>query len=295
MGKKLSLAVAAKGQCDPQPFLDALLADGITQSPDIDIHIAHDSIWPLTLDNLSDNVTLHACPLGTSILKLWGKAISASTGDYAAVLDIYCQPAVGWLDSVLQEIKKGSVVFCGPVNPGWQRNDPRIVGYLTEYAQFSRPLMETDEVPGNNIACLRYLFEKDEKLQTEGFFKTFMVWKLESEQNLIPVRVNSMLINYRKPFKTAHYIKRRFIHGRCFGATRHDNPGQPSRLVCLGFTVLLPFLRLWRIYKAVRDKNDLKWAFFRFLFLVVLSECAWSAGEFFGYAFGGKTYCDNLD
>jgi hypothetical protein len=296
MAVVLSLAVAAKGACDPQAFIDALAADDIITTPNVDVHIAHDVEWPSESIKMPDNVTLHPCPPGTSILKLWGVALARSAGEYVAVLDIKCAPAAGWLSSVLSEISRGSKVFFGPVDSGWDRTDKRIVGYLAEYAQFNSPLSEElDEVPGNNIVCLRSLLDDSEKLKTEGFFKTFMVWRLESEQNLSPGRLDEMIVNYKKPFSLGHYIKRRFIHGRCFGATRHDNADQPSRLLCTGFTLLLPLLRTWRIYKGVRNRSDLRNAFYRFLLLIILSECAWSAGEFSGYAFGGRKYCNKLD
>jgi hypothetical protein len=292
----LTLAVAAKGACDPQSFIDALVADGIIVAPNVDVHIAHDCTWPIEPDAMPDNVTLHPCPLGTSILKLWGVALARSTGQYVAVLDINCPPATGWLNSVLLEIGKGSALFFGPVDFGWDKTDRRIVGYLAEYAQFNSPLaVELDEVPGNNLVCQRSLLEGTEKLQTEGFFKTFMVWRLEAEQKLMPERINDMIVNYRKPFRFRHYINRRFIHGRCFGATRHDNAGQPPRLLCLGFTILLPLLRIWRIYRVVRYRSGLKSAFYRFILLIISSEIAWSAGEFSGYAFGGRNYCNKLD
>lgn len=295
MQATLSLAVAAKGHFNPRSFIDALEADKIFTADNVDIHIAHDQPWILNADDLPKNVSLHACPAGTSILKLWGQALACSASDYVAVLDVYCPPAEGWLDSVKAEINKGTIIFCGPVNSGWARNDSRIVGYLAEYCQFNSPLEEMDEVPGNNIVCKSSLLESKHDLQTKGFFKTFMMWKLEAEQSLTPSRINEMATEYKKPFKLLHYTKRRFIHGRCFGATRHDNANQPSRLSCIVFTPVLPVLRTWRIYKAACRHRNLKWAFYRFFFPIILSECAWSAGEFFGYSFGGRRFCAELD
>jgi len=292
----LSLAVAAKGECDAEVFLDAIGTDGVFAAANVDVHIAYECNRPLQLNAIPANVTLHACPAGSSILQLWGVALACSTRQYVAVLDINCPPATGWLSSVLSEIDKGDVLFFGPVDSYWDKTDRRIVGYLAEYAQFnSRLSEELAETPGNNIVCERSLLGDMEKLKTEGFFKTFMVWRLAAEKRLIPNRHNKMVVMYRKPFHFTHYIVRRFIHGRCFGAMRHDNADQPPRLICIGFTVLLPMLRTWRIYKAVRKHGDLKAAFYRFILLIISSECAWSAGEFFGYAFRGREYCNKLD
>lgn len=296
MDVALSLAVAAKGECDPRLFLEALEKEGVLSAANVDVHIAHDATWPIEPANMPANVSLHPCSLNTSILKLWGEALARSMGRYVAVLDINCPPAPGWLNSVLAEIGKGNKLFFGPVDSGWEKNDRRIVGYLVEYAQFASPLTaELDEVPGNNIVCERSLLDDVSKLQSEGFFKTFMVWRLAAEQQLLPGRLDDMVVSYRKPFQCGHYIKRRYIHGRCFGATRHDNADQPSRLLCLGFSVVLPLVRTWRIYKVVRNHGDLRRAFYRFILLIISSECAWSAGEFSGYAFGGRDCCNKLD
>ena len=288
--------MAAKGMCDPRPFIEALSTDNITTASNVDIHIAHDGNWPIDPKSMPSNVYLHPCPPSTSILKLWGVALAKSTGHFTAVLDIHCPPSVGWLQCALTEIGKDSALFFGPVDPGWKKHDQRIVGYLAEYAQFSSPLaIELNEVPGNNLVCQRSLLGDFEKLQTDGFFKTFMIWRLANEKHLLPTRLNGMIVKYQKPFRCKHYIARRFIHGRCFGATRHDNDGQPPRLACIGFTFFLPLVRTWRIYKAVQKHHDLKKSYFRFLILILWSECAWSAGELVGYVCGGRAYCNRLD
>lgn len=294
--QRLSIAVAAKGACRPRQFFEALVADGITGAEHVDVHIAHDESWPEDADGLPDNVHLHACPSGTSILKLWGLALARSDGVYVAVLDIHCPPAPGWLNSANRGMEQESPLFFGPVDPGWNRDDAEIVGYLAEYAQFRSPLaVELDEVPGNNLVCLRNLLDAPARLESSGFFKTFMIWRLDSERGMVPLRHDDMIVTYRKPFAYGHYMARRFIHGRCFGATRHDNANQPPRLVCLVFTLFLPILRSLRIYRAVSRHGELKGAFYRHLHLVLQSEIAWSAGEFVGYALGGRSYCDKLD
>lgn len=296
MARALGIAVAAKGVCQPQLFIEALIAGGIAQAAHVSVHIAHDEAWPAGGPELPGNVVLHQCPQGTSVLKLWGVAIVRSAGDYVAVLDIHCPPEPGWLRGVTLETDAGSPLFFGPVDPGWGPGEREIVGYITEYAQFRSPLVaELDEVPGNNIVCLRELFDDSARLETQGFFKTFMVWRLASERGVAPARRNDMIVRYRKPFNYRHYMARRFVHGRCFGATRHDNAGQPPRLVCLVFTLFLPILRCLRIYRAVRKHGELRVAFYRFLYLVLQSEIAWSAGEFVGYAAGGRRYCEQLD
>lgn len=292
----LSLAVAAKGHCQPQDFFAALDEAEMLESPELEIIIAHDEPWPMMHATLPRNVRLCACPRGTSILKLWGIAMGQGTQPFVAALDLRCPPQPAWWSRVRQEIERGTPVFFGPVDPGWNECDARITGYVAEYVQFHSPLASSlDEVPGNNIVCRRDLLETPDKLAADGFFKTFLIWKLARKQQLAPQGFDDMVVVYRKPFLMGHYAKRRYIHGRCFAASRFDNPGQPPRLMCLAFTPVLPWLRVWRIYRAVARHRDMKRAFFRQLPRVILSEFAWSAGEFMGYGFGGRDYCDHLD
>lgn len=291
----LTLAVAAKGDCHPQAFFDALGATGVLDIPEVEIIVAHDETWPMHA-TLPRNVRLCACPRGTSSLKLWGIAMAQATQDYVAALDIRCPPQAAWWSRARQEIARGTPLFFGPVDPGWDGRDVRITGYIAEYVQFHSPLTaDLGEAPGNNIVCRRDLLAAPDKLAAEGFFKTFMIWKLAREQQLAPRIFDDMVVVYRKPFAMGHYAKRRYIHGRCFAACRFDNPGQPPRLLCLAFTPALPLLRLWRVYRAVARHDDMRRAFFWQLPRLALSELAWSAGEFMGYAFGGRDYCGRLD
>ncbi len=292
----LTIAVAARGIFDPGVFLDALSRENATASQNIEVHIAHDEDWPPEYSDPGACIKLHRCPVGTSILQLWGVAIARSAGEYVAVLDVRGPPEEGWLLCVERQMENGVPLFFGPVEPGWGRRDPRITGYLAEYAQFSRPLSPAlDEVPGNNVVCRRTLLDDSSKLLTDGFFKTFMVWRLEQEMGLKPQKFDSMAVTYYKPFSYGHYMRRRYRHGQCFGATRHDNPGQPARAFCTMSTLVLPLVRLWRIYRAARRRPDLHFAYFRFLHLLVQSEVAWSLGELAGYINRNRSICEHLD
>ena len=128
----LTLAVAAKGHCQPQGFFAALGAAGMLDMPEVEVIIAHDETWPM-LSVLPGNVRLCACPRGTSILKLWGIAMAQGMQPFVAALDIHCPPQAAWWARVRQEIKRGTAVFFGPVNPGWDGSDVRNTGYIAEY------------------------------------------------------------------------------------------------------------------------------------------------------------------
>jgi hypothetical protein len=293
---RLSIAVAAKAPFETGPFLAALQANAVFARDDVEVHLTHDQPLRPPLMEPPANLHLHHCPEVRSILRLWGIALARASGTYVAALDVNCPPEPGWLNRVSAEIDRAIPLFFGPVEPGWPARDPRSLGYVIEYAQFKRPLARTlAEVPGNNIVCRRELLAPPAELVARGFYKTFTLWRLEREHGLVPARFDDMAVVYRKPFAMRHYLKRRLVHGRCFGGTRHSNPGQPAKLLCAAFTPLLPFLRTARIYRAVRPDDGLRTAFVRLLPRVMLAETAWSVGEFLGYARGERGACTSLD
>jgi hypothetical protein len=295
-GTSISLCVVSKGRHDPAPFLKALLAQSFRVDDNVDIHLAHDE--PL-LDSAPLEAAgwrLHRCPGGTSILRLWGAAIAASTQRFVATLDIECPPDAGWWNSLLRELSAGKRVFTGPVAPGWRPSEWMIAGYLVEYAQFHRPHHPAvHEVPGINFVCERALLDTNEVLRQRGFFKTFTLWQLARERNIVAARCDAMQVVFRRRLEPKSFLRRRYLHGRCFGGCRHEQPSQPPRWACVLFAPALPVLRSVRIWRAARRHADLRRGYWRQLHWVVLSELAWSWGELVGYLSGAGDACDRLD
>jgi hypothetical protein len=306
----IHIAIAAKGETDITPCLDALFQDNKGLDIAVTIHIAHDqdldiiaALQPYScftqVDSVGDasliKVESTRTPNSTSILKLWGAALANASTQYVAVIDSNCPPAKGWLSAVSENIKKVIPVFYGSVEPGWPLNDRHIIGYLIEYAQFKSPIECDSEFPGNNLVFKTELLGPKQELINEGFFKTFMLWKLKEEHNTSPVYCKNMPVFYYKKFKFLYYIKRRKEHGRCFGGCRLKQNHQPPRWACIIFTPFLFLLRTVRIYNWLKPQPLLLKAFLRFLPIIISSELAWSYGEFLGYSFGEKGACSHLD
>ena len=285
----LSLIVASKGQCNPRNFLNALADAGIEDAEDVDVHISYDDFNAASLVSLPKNLRLWPCQPEASIFNLWANGIAQSQREFLAILDIDCPPGPGWLQCVRHAIGQRNDIFFGPVIPFWRSDDNRIVGYLVEYAQFHPPLdRQIKEVPGNNLVFHRDLLPSPQTLQSEGFIKTHLLWRLADEGHPPPASFHDMVVCYRREFNLRSYLIKRYRHGRGFAANRRRAAGQPSRWLCIAFTPFLGFLRVWRIYRAVRDKHELKKAFFHYFGVIFLAEQAWSIGEFYGYAFGDR-------
>jgi len=285
---RLALAVAAKGSFDPAPFLQALREDPALGGPGVEIHIAHDGGWPAGQALPLPNIRLHACAPGIPVSVLWGEALARASAGHVAVLDIQVPPAPGWLRRAEAEIAAGTPLFFGPVAPGWDMHDRRILGYLIEYAQFHAPVPpDLGEVPGNNLVGLRHLLLGPGAADApRPFFKTFALWRLAREAGPAPRCLDDMAVAYRKGFAPGPYLAARIGQGRSFAARRHAHPGQPPRLLCIAFTPLLPLLRVRRILRAARRHAALRRAARRHLPFLLLAEAAWSLGELLGYLAG---------
>jgi hypothetical protein len=292
----ISLCVAAKEPCDPLRFLEALVGDGFVIDAAHELHIAHYGDLPAAEALLAAGVRLHRRPAGTSILRLWGWAIAASSHPMVAVLDVNCPPAAGWWDGVRRGLLAGERIFTGPVLSGWGSDQREIVGYLVDYAQFHPPSdSSVREVPGINFICDRALLDPPAFLIERGLFKTFTLWRLERERHIVTARHDDVQVVYRRPLYAAAFLRQRCRHGRCFAARRFDSPNQPNRLACILGAPLLPFLRCWRIWRNSRRHANLRAAWRRQLHWIAISEIAWSWGEFIGYAFGAGNACAELD
>lgn len=185
---------------------------------------------------------------------------------------------------------------CGPVASGWRADQAEIVGYLVDYAQFHPPLdSDVHETPGTNFFCDRSLLQPPATLIESGFYKTFTLWRLHRDRQIVPMRRNDVQVVYRRPLQMRTFLSQRYRHGRCFAGRRLEQPKQPPRLLCIAFAPTLPWLRCWRILRAARRHRELRAAFWRQLPRVILAECAWSYGEFVGYLLGSGHACSELD
>ena len=204
----LALAIATKGAWDPDQLLHDLRSAGADASTEI--HIACDPEHaPATAP---DGVAVHS-KANASLFELWGLAIAQSRSEWVAVLHADALPALGWFAAMHEAIARDPRPdgYMGPVEPRFGPSDPRMIGYLTEYVQFHRPLdPELKEVPGSNLVLPRQRVEA-----TEDFSKTRLL-----RQGLAPRLIGDAVVLYARPFQFGDYCGRRFRHGRAFAATR---------------------------------------------------------------------------
>jgi hypothetical protein len=264
----LALAIAVKGEWQPDRLLRDLRSAGAAASTEI--HIACDPRHaPATVAN---GLNVHT-QANASLFDLWGLAIAQSRSDWIAILHADALPAPGWFAAMREAIARDprSDGYMGPVEPRFGPSDPRMAGYLTEYVQFHRPLdPRLSEVPGNNLVLPRT------RLEGSGdFSKTRLL-----QQGLSPHAVETAVVLYSRQLRLGEYCGRRFRHGRAYAAARTP---RLSLLIAIPLTAALPVVRTTRIMRHAWRHKPLRLAALRRLPAILLAESCWSAGELTGY------------
>jgi hypothetical protein len=264
----LALAIATKGEWDPDQLLHDLRSAGADSSTEIHVACDPEHAPPTAPGGLSVHTKADA-----SLFGLWGLAIAQCRSEWIAVLHAGAVPAPGWFAAMNEAIARDarSDGYVGPVEPQFGPSDPRMIGYLTEYAQFHRPLdPELKEIPGSNLVLPRRRIEA-----TEDFSKTRLL-----RQGLAPRLIDDAVVLYARPFQLADYCRRRFRHGRAFAATRTPRLFVVTAIL---LTSVLPFVRTARVMRHAWRHKDLRRASVGWLPAILIAETCWSAGELSGY------------
>lgn len=277
--------MAVKGSWDVHELTCALRAAGV-MSPEFDVHLACECAPRGSAEGIDVIVQENS-----SLFQLWGVAASRCRASAIAFLHGHAPPAPGWGQAMLAALGSNGAL-CGPVEPSFEPTDRRIIGYLVEYCQFHRPVSAAlSEVPGNNLILDRSMLPPVDQLLRAGFSKTAML----SAGTLRPTWVNDALVRHQRPFALLPFCRRRFHHGRAYGAARLSQTGTARRIVLIAATPVLPLLRVIRIIRHGWRHSALRGAIIRRLPAMLLTELCWSAGELTGYITAHPGHVQLLD
>lgn len=279
----LTIIIAASPTADHASLRQHLVKGGFLNQPDIKVCLS--LLDGQEMETPEDNLSVFRHSSRTPFFEQYAAIIQQTSSHYIALLDASCPPGQAWLSAARQQMKAGTPVFFGPVNSGWPEKDSRNIGYLIEYAQFRAPIDPTlQEYPGNNLAFQRELL-KEVSLVGAGFQKTFFLRQIRGTLGIVPTPDNDMVVTYRKQYYPGYYLRRRHCHGRLYGASHAEVLGFRRFLYAAGI-LILPALRYSRILRASRRAPTLSRSVLRFSMSILISECAWSAGECAGYLAG---------
>lgn len=276
----LSLALAVKGHWTAQDVLQKLQEAGVPNS--VEVHLACDEDEAPCA--AGGRLKIYAAS-SKSLFALWAIAIRGSRSPWVAILHPDALPAPGWFDAINEAIRKGDSKqgVWGPVEPAFGPFDSRMIGYLTEYVQFHRPVdPRLNEVPGSNLVLPRDVAESG-----ETFNKTHLL-----RQGFSPTRVDKAMVLYDRSMNYLKFCQRRFRHARAYAA---DRPIKHSVIFFVIMTLFLPVIRVKRIFLNSWRHKHLRVATLRWLPAILMAETFWSVGELVGYWTGRSGNVAALD
>lgn len=265
---RLALAIATKGAWDAHQLLQDLRTAGADASTEM--HIGCDPEHAPA--EAPRELVIHP-QANASLFDLWGAAIAGTSADWVAILHADALPARGWFAAMKHAIDSEgwNDGYWGPVEPAFEPSDKRMIGYLTEYCQFHRPIATNmKEVPGSNLVLPR------RRLAVSGgaFSKTRLLG-----EGLAPKPVEGAKVQYARAFRLADYCWRRFRHGRAYAAKR--TPKLPL-VEAIPLSFVLPFVRTGRVLGHARRYGQAS-TWLGWMPAIFIAETCWSAGELTGY------------
>jgi hypothetical protein len=291
---ELSLAVAIYGGADAQGYADWLSSADAATLARIEVIIASNvAVSFRAPPGAAARVIVRS---GAPPVKLWGAAVAAACGTHIALLDGHAVPMAGWLEAMLEAMEGGGDRFWGPVICNYAPDDRRMIGYLTEYAQFHPPIAPgLREIPGNNLIIRHPGEAARDDLRSNGFSKTALIETWAPQSDDWPVHVYGASVMHDRMLNRRAYIARRYRHGRSYGGNRAMRESAVMRLALAARLIALPFVRVARIGRHARRTPILARGFLRHLPTIVVAETAWSIGEFAGTLFGVGTAAERID
>lgn len=234
-------------------------------------------------------------PAGTPTPSLWGAGLAAAQAERLAVLDTTGVPAPNWAASVIKALDGGAEIVGGGVEPDPEGGWTDVVAYVSEYAQFMRPLAEgvASEVPGNNVAFRRDLLAIGREYTSPAFWKTYWCGRLAEAGVALHADASFAVVNAKR-YRLGAFLLRRYRHGRCFGGMRVKNAPRRVRAARMLMAPLVPAVLFARVVRKVWPKGRHRGRFVVALPGVFLSALAWGFGEGVGTVAGPGDTCRDL-
>ena len=223
--------------------------------------------------------------LGIPEMRLMG--MSRATGDYIAITEDHCIAPENWFQEIMKAHELGHQAVGGAVENVCVDRIMDWAVYLCEYSHVMLPVPrgEVGGIPGNNASIKRVLLDRVDETIKKNYWEYF----IHEELRKMGVRFFStpdIVMNHKKEFGFLYFMSQRFHYSRSFAGMRRSQLSGFRRLLCVGFSPLLPFLLLFRMGSQVFKKKRHRGVFIKSLPVQVLFMLSYALGEFVGYLFG---------
>jgi len=223
----------------------------------------------------------------TNVPRLWSAGVFSAQGEIVALIIENCLPAPDWARRILSAHSAPWPAIGGAIEIDPQASLVDWAVYFCRYSRYMLPFSPRflDDLPADNCSYKREALGQVRGLMSDGFWETFIHHDMGSRGEKL-LSDPSPVVTYRGGISGWTFFRRRYIHGRYFGARRGRAFTLAQRLVRAAASPVVLFLLLTHIagrtWKNGRHRSRLL-ATLPLIFCFVL---AWAAGEGLGYLTG---------
>lgn len=253
--------------------------------------IVADCVGPSVADYVRQehpDVKLIAFDEPKSVPDLRAAGILVATGEIIAITEDHCIPEPDWYEAMSASHERhDNPAIGGAVDNAATDHIIDWAVFFCEYSNFISPVDDgiVHDLPGPNVSYKRGALMELEEMIREGYWETFLHWKLESEG--FQLRSDpTVRVLHKKDFRFWSFFLERFHYARAFAGTRNESIPLSKRLFYLAFSPALPPMLIRRIWKRVWKRRRHLREFAAALPIILLFMVAWACGEFTGYAIG---------
>lgn len=286
------------GSRNAEGSLDACLASLQTQVDDTVQVIVAEASTDGTAELVTGRypwATLVQCATETGIGRVRAAGLRVAEGDVIAFTDPFCRVAPNWVATLRRQEWQRYAAVGGVVVPAPRAHATDWAAFLNEYAPHltPQPAGEATILTGNNVGFRRSALEHAGLLTESEFWKTFALWRLAERGERFWVDPE-LVVQHAKSTPGLDFLIGRYLHGRCFGATRVAGQPLRSRLARALTCPALPLVFTSRLVRSVNSNATYRRVLWRSLPINLIFHTAWAVGELDGYLRGPGTACARL-
>jgi hypothetical protein len=232
-------------------------------------------------------VRVISMPGRTLVPRLWSEGIAASAGSVVALTISQCCPGPDWARSLLSAISNGAAAAGGPLTLSSRASVFDSAIFFLRYSAFlsHRTPSTTAQIAGDNCAY------SSEALEIGGWTRDGGFWEVEVNRLLIGhgekvAWVPDAKMEFSDAGDITSNTRRRFIHGKHFGASRKVDHGESSLRIAL-VSPLVPFVLFARAAKRAWPVKRYRLPLMTSVPAFALLSASWAIGEAVG-AVGGR-------
>jgi hypothetical protein len=219
--------------------------------------------------------------------ELRARGLAAATGEIVALIEDHGIVSPDWAATLIEAHKRPCAAIGGAIENGIDQSLNWAV-YFCDFLRYQNPLPDGDSFIASdaNVTYKRTALESIRGVWKEIFHESAVNEALRTRGERITLAPKVVLYQHRLGLSLASAVKKRFVWGRSYAATRAGLVDTPKRIFWAVFSPALPPLMLTRMTLMAFQKRRTFGAFLQALPLTSVLIVGWSCGELVGYLTG---------